>query len=61
MKRSLVLTAFGVAAAAMLVGSLKIGDFKMTLHGGTAIVTHEDPERLDYFGQVIESRWRKIG
>lgn len=41
-----------------LAGSLKIAELRLVSHGDTAIVTHEDQERLDYFGQLLESRWR---
>ena len=41
-----------------LVGHLKIAEFRMTLAGDTAVVTHEDDETLDYFGQVLHSRFR---
>ncbi len=41
-----------------LVGHLKIAEFRMSLAGDTAVVTHEDDETLDYFGQVLLSRFR---
>jgi hypothetical protein len=41
-----------------LVGRLTVGALQVARHGDTAVATHEDLEHLDYFGQVIESRWR---
>ena len=41
-----------------LVGHLKIAEFRMTLAGDVAVVTHEDDETLDYFGQMLYSRFR---
>ena len=41
-----------------LDGELRIGSFTLEVHGDTAVATHEDRERLDYFGQRIESRYR---
>lgn len=41
-----------------LTGTLEIADFRVVLVGNTAIATHEDEEHLDYFGQMLESRWR---
>jgi len=41
-----------------LVGHLKIAEFKMALAGDVAVVTHEDDESLDYFGQMLRSRFR---
>ena len=41
-----------------LVGHLKIAEFRMALAGDTAVVTHEDDESLDYFGQMLLSRFR---
>ena len=41
-----------------LVGHLKIAEFRMALAGDVAVVTHEDAEDLDYFGQMLLSRFR---
>ena len=41
-----------------LVGRLKIAEFRMALAGDVAVVTHEDAESLDYFGQMLLSRFR---
>jgi ketosteroid isomerase-like protein len=41
-----------------LVGHLKVAEFRMTLAGDVAVVTHEDDESLDYFGQMLRSRFR---
>jgi hypothetical protein len=41
-----------------LVGHLTIDDFRVVENGGTAVVTHEDDEYLDYHGQIIRSRFR---
>ena len=41
-----------------LVGHLKIAEFRMALAGDVAVVTHEDDETLDYFGQMLRSRFR---
>lgn len=41
-----------------LVGHLKIAEFRMALAGDVAVVTHEDDESLDYFGQMLRSRFR---
>jgi hypothetical protein len=41
-----------------LVGHLKIAEFRMALAGDVAVVTHEDAETLDYFGQMLLSRFR---
>ena len=41
-----------------LVGHLKVDDFRMALAGDVAVVTHEDAETLDYFGQMLYSRFR---
>jgi len=41
-----------------LVGHLEIAEFRMALAGDVAVVTHEDDETLDYFGQVLRSRFR---
>ena len=41
-----------------LVGHLKIAEFRMALAGDVAVVTHEDDETLDYFGQLLRSRFR---
>ena len=41
-----------------LVGHLKIAEFHMALAGDVAVVTHEDDETLDYFGQMLYSRFR---
>jgi hypothetical protein len=43
---------------APLVGHLKIAEFRMALAGDVAVVTHEDDETLDYYGQVLLSRFR---
>lgn len=41
-----------------LVGHLKVAEFRMALAGDVAVVTHEDDESLDYFGQMLRSRFR---
>lgn len=41
-----------------LAGRLAIDNFQVVEHGGTAVVTHEDAEYLDYHGQIIRSRFR---
>jgi ketosteroid isomerase-like protein len=41
-----------------LVGHLKIAEFRLALAGDVAVVTHEDDETLDYFGQMLHSRFR---
>jgi hypothetical protein len=41
-----------------LQGSLRVDSFKAQVHGDVAVTTHEDAETLDYFGQVIKSRFR---
>jgi len=41
-----------------LVGSIAIDSFKAEIEGDVAFVTHEDQEHLDYFGQVLRSRFR---
>ena len=41
-----------------LVGHLKVAEFRMALAGDVAVVTHEDAESLDYFGQMLLSRFR---
>ena len=41
-----------------LVGRLKVAEFRMALAGDVAVVTHEDDESLDYFGQMLRSRFR---
>ena len=41
-----------------LIGHLKISDFRMSLVGDVAVVTHEDDETLDYHGQMLSSRFR---
>ena len=41
-----------------LVGHLKVAEFRMALAGDVAVVTHEDAETLDYFGQMLLSRFR---
>jgi ketosteroid isomerase-like protein len=41
-----------------LVGSIAIDSFKAEVEGDVAFVTHEDQERLDYFGQPLHSRFR---
>ena len=41
-----------------LVGHLKVAEFRMVLAGDVAVVTHEDDETLDYFGQMLRSRFR---
>lgn len=41
-----------------LVGHLKVAEFRMALSGDVAVVTHEDAEDLDYFGQMLLSRFR---
>ncbi len=39
-----------------LAGHLRIAEFRMTLAGDVAVVTHEDDESLDYFGHIL---WRR--
>jgi hypothetical protein len=41
-----------------LVGHLEIADFRVAQRGEVAVVSHEDDEYLDYYGQVIRSRFR---
>jgi hypothetical protein len=41
-----------------LVGHLKIAEWRLALAGDVAVVTHEDDETLDYFGQMLRSRFR---
>lgn len=41
-----------------LVGNLEVGAFRVELHGNVAVATYVADERLDYHGQVIESRFR---
>jgi hypothetical protein len=41
-----------------LEGHLTIEDFRVLQHGDTAVVTHEDDEYLNYYGQVLRSRFR---
>jgi hypothetical protein len=41
-----------------LEGNLAIDDFRVKLHGNTAIVAHEDNEYLNYHGQILRSRFR---
>ena len=41
-----------------LVGHLEVAEFRMVLAGDVAVVTHEDDETLDYFGQMLRSRFR---
>jgi len=41
-----------------LVGRLEVDDFRSVIHGNVAVVTHEDKEYLDYYGQIIRSRFR---
>lgn len=41
-----------------LIGHLKIDDFRLVQKGDLAVVTHEDDETLDYYGQMILSRFR---
>ena len=41
-----------------LVGHLQVTEFRMALAGDVAVATHEDDESLDYFGQMLRSRFR---
>ncbi len=41
-----------------LVGDLEVGAFRAELHGNVAVTTYVADERLDYFGQVLESQFR---
>jgi hypothetical protein len=41
-----------------LTGRLQIDAFKAEIHDSIAVVTHEDQEELDYFGQTLRSRFR---
>jgi hypothetical protein len=41
-----------------LAGHLTIADFRVVQRGDVAVVSHEDDEYLDYYGQVIRSRFR---
>lgn len=41
-----------------LVGSLQVEAFAVEQHGNVAVATHEDHERLDYYGQMLDSRFR---
>jgi len=43
-----------------LVGSIRVDSFRVTLHGDTAIVAHEDQEQLDYHGQPLHTRFRNL-
>jgi hypothetical protein len=43
-----------------LVGSIRVDTFRVTLHGDTAIVAHEDQEQLDYYGQPLHTRFRNL-
>jgi len=43
-----------------LIGTLKVGDdFKVVPHGNVAVTTFVSNERLDYFGQILNSRFRQ--
>lgn len=39
-------------------GSVKVTDFKVTLHGPVAIATHLDDEHETYYGQNLHSQYR---
>ena len=41
-----------------LEGSIRVASFRLALHGDLAVATHEDHERLDYFGQRVATRFR---
>jgi len=41
-----------------LTGHLRIDQFQVTRRAEVAVVTHEDDEYLDYYGQIIRSRFR---
>jgi regulator of sigma D len=41
-----------------LVGRIAIDSFKAEVESDVAFVTHEDQEHLDYFGQILRSRFR---
>lgn len=41
-----------------LVGNLEVGPFRAEVHGNVAVATYVANERLDYHGQIIESRFR---
>lgn len=41
-----------------LAGKLEITKFQVVREGNVAIATHEDLEHLDYYGQMLVSRWR---
>jgi hypothetical protein len=41
-----------------LVGRIAIDSFRIEVQDSVAIVTHEDQEYLDYFGQILRSRFR---
>jgi hypothetical protein len=41
-----------------LSGRIEIDTFKAEIHDDVAIVTHEDQEHLDYFGQKLATRFR---
>jgi ketosteroid isomerase-like protein len=41
-----------------LAGHLAIDDFRVVVSGDVAIVTHEDNETLEFYGQFIRSRFR---
>lgn len=41
-----------------LVGRLAIDTFRAEQHGEVVVVTHEDDEMLDYYGQILRSRFR---
>jgi len=43
-----------------LIGSIRVDSFRVTLHGDTAIVAHEDQEHLDYYGQPLHTRFRSL-
>jgi hypothetical protein len=43
-----------------LTGSIRVDSFRVTLHGDTAIVAHEDQEQLDYYGQPLHTRFRNL-
>jgi ketosteroid isomerase-like protein len=41
-----------------LSGHITIDSFQLRLHGQVAITTHVDQEQLDYYGQMLHSRFR---
>jgi hypothetical protein len=41
-----------------LIGNLEVGAFHVELHGDVAITTYVADERLDYYGQVLNSQFR---